>query len=86
MTNAMVLPGLQASWPLLSCLTLAGRVAMAAPSGCRPWVGDHGPAIPTRKEVLGPNQQAGKWGVKEMCIWPPADSVNRRKYTCGGPQ
>lgn len=62
MMNATVLSGLQASWPssLLAWLLL-GRVVMAAPSRCRPWGVVHGPAIPTREEVLNPNQQPGKW-------------------------
>lgn len=48
---------------------------MAAPSGCRPWVGVHGPAIPTRKETLNPNQQPGKWGSEERHVWHPADGA-----------
>ena len=60
--NAMVLLDLQASWPLLpTCLALAETVAKAAPSGCKPWVVVHSPAMPTRKETLDPNQQSGKW-------------------------
>lgn len=86
MINAMMLLGLQASGFLFLALLLPGKVAMAAPSGCRTWVGVRGPAIPTRKEILNPNQQPGKRGSEEMHIRHPANSANRSKYTWDVPQ
>lgn len=54
---------------------------MAAPSRCRPWVVAHGPAIPTRKETLNPNQQPGESGGEGMHIEHHTKGVNRGKYT-----
>lgn len=62
MANAMVLSGLLAS-PFLPCS--CWESCNGSPKWMQTLGGDHGPAIPTRKEVLSPNQQAGKWAPRK---------------------
>lgn len=82
MTNALLLPGLQASWPPLpSRLALSGECCNGSPKWMQTWVEVRGPAIPMRKEILNPNQQPGKRGSEDVHIWHPPDGVNRSKYT-----
>lgn len=64
--DAMVPLGLQAPGPLLTCLALAGGVAMAAPSsGCGP--GWWSMVLPFQQERKHSNQQQGGGAVRE-CI------------------
>lgn len=75
-------PGLSSSVALFSL----ERVAMAAPSGCKPWVVVHGPAISTRKEIFNPNQQPGKWGAVRECksashMWCKQMQVHMRCFS-----